>query len=380
MLLAAITLSLLPQPQDAWHALTEKGLRIECMEKPAPGDLVIQTPFGSYLTATDPVKTSFRIPSGNWRERLEENPRFNLAEEVARLDSDGSLRELVELTNWLLKHRPNEDLVQAATALEKWGAGIDPLKPGTAMNKRPELLWKEVQKTKDAQAFLFAGLFIEEAQANSAGTSGQGSLTISEIKKALKSPSEIVRRTGALAAEKARIDEAELVGILMNGSIGGSLLTRDACARAAISCWENGTLTWWTSLLLRGEQGSRLSAGRNLALYGGERGLRGLLFLLSARGKEVGSSYTFDGRPIRIIKNSFRSKLLSASSLDFNSGNASITLLNFEDDLLDIGSTERITRVKTEIANKVLEFARASPALAPSTTVGNLLEKMFVAK
>ena len=380
MLLSALTLALLPQSDGVWHALTEKGLRIECVEQPNPGDLVIQTPFGSYLTATDPVQTSFRIPPGEWRAWLKRDPHFNLTEEVARLDSDGSLRELVDLANWLMEHRPNENLVLAATALEKWGAGIDPLKSGTAMDKRADLLWEKVRKTNGAEAFLYAGIFIEEAQANSAGSSGQGSLTVSEIKKSLNSSSEIVQRTAALAAEKAKIDEAELVGMILNRSIGGNLLASDACARAAMACLENGTITWWTSLLLRGKRNSRMSAARNLARHGGQRGLRGLLFLLSAREKKVGSNYTFDGRPIRIIQNSFQTKLLSAGSLKDCAGRSAGILFDFEDDLLDTGSTERITRVTTELANWALEQARKSPALSPTTTVGHLVEEMFTRK
>ena len=342
-----------PTTTEIWFALTKSGVRIESVEHPQAGDLVVATPFGVFNTPTDPVATSFRGRAGNWRDYLDYPDQSLLAEEVAAMSANGRLSELVAICNTLLARGQTAITLQAVKALESWGERIDRIEPKLGFEQRIERLWELVNSTSDATALLSAGALYAEAEPINANTGFGRNLSLRELNRGLKHRSPIVQRSAARLAAKQRVSDPALIARLLDGSVGGGLLVRDACAEAAESCWGSGTVSWWTVSLLRSSDSKRMVMAENLYSYAPEDGLRPLVFIVAASGKKSGKQFDFDTRTIRMVRDSLSNSISSPRSLCASCSSGGV-MLPWGNPPLSSGSVERIRKVAPELAASVL--------------------------
>ncbi len=339
---------------EQWIALTKAGTRIECIDRPIKGALAIKTQFGTYNTPTDPVVNSFRAQTSNWNELLQQQQFQLLEQEISNLNADGKISQLVELNDQLLQI-PNHPLTtHSASALETWGAKIDPLDPRLNLDQRIEKLWELVQQNNNSRALLFAGALFQEAEVNSSNSGITRKLSLKQLRHGLRDKSAIVRRTAARLCAKQRIAEPELVAALLEGSVSNNLFIRDAYAEAAEACWGSGAVGWWTQSLLRGSDSRRLIVVANLRDYAPLDSLRAFIFVLASADKKSGVKFTFDQRDIRLVRNSLSNNVISPESLCASCSVGGAMLPWPNEQILDTGSKERIRVVAPDLAAELL--------------------------
>jgi len=181
-----------------------------------------------------------------------------------------------------------------------------------------------------------------------------------------------VRRTAGRIAGRVHIIEPEFLAVLLDASMGADLLASDGAAEGAFACWDVGATSWWTRALLTGSDSMRAQAARNLARHSGPSGLRSLMFFLSAAERKVGSSYAFDGRPIKIVSSSTGLTRWSSTSFVAQKWSQG-ALLPHPENTLESGSRERIRKVTATNLDACMPWILLATGLPSTTTPEHIL-------
>ncbi|MBC8405056.1 MAG: hypothetical protein H8E15_07510 [Planctomycetes bacterium] len=139
--------------------MTKDGIRVEVIDRPAVGAGRVETPFGSYFTPLDTVAVVLTVPrTTTWQAELAANPMTSLLPVIGRINGDGRIADLLELTRnieLLWKDSPSDEItrlrakemVAASNALWKWGQRLNPVPEKLDRDERVEWLWERVLKS-----------------------------------------------------------------------------------------------------------------------------------------------------------------------------------------------------------------------------------------
>ncbi len=308
MLVSLSLMLLAAAPQEAAAvppvrlAMTRSGVMVEAALPPAAGALEIQTAFGVFRTPLDPVEVVLERPAETWPDpgevagqaRASAGAR-ELHMAVRRLEEEGRLRELATLTEALAAHPgpgTEDALVQAAEALVRWGARLDPAPPELELDRRVDWLWEELRRRGGARALLLTGRLQEEVDTGLEYHPRQ--VPLADLRRALRSRDPWLRAAAARLAGWQRFTDEGLLRLLFAESLRAEhLLVRAGAAAGLAASWLDYALPWWFDAACQSLPEERRTAVAWLARFGGTDGLEALFVLLSAWDKHPPHRWTF---------------------------------------------------------------------------------------
>lgn len=353
MALVAIPLlcaSLLLQAPEIPVAVLQSGQRIECIEA-KPGDRQLQTPFGLYRCAMDPVVS---LEDGKRRaedlEGLYLDDRISADTYLHDLSQAGLLTILAETCEDLAQE--NRNRVDVYRLLEGWATRLDRVPAKVKREDRVEWLWKRANSKEWVEAVMCGAQLSLEV---SCSTLAQGNrrISLAKLRQALKSRYLPHRRMAAILAGSQR--EIGLREGLMLASIEESLEPlRCAAARGAQEIHGQAARNYWLRNLARGDHRDRAAAAWNLGRYGGEEALPGLIHVLAAHGHKPPERFDFAGRTVWVVSEEDPSAI-DLGHLEADQQSVHVHSYQPELEFLQMGSTFKVTRYGDGLRDIVLE-------------------------
>jgi len=296
-LLASTLLAFSLQAPQLPIAVTQEGVQIQCVSA-AIGDRSIPTPYGIYRSPLDPVVA---IIDGEKQvlelRKLHQTGALDDASWLRDLSRAGQLEELARASLEVLALEPQSILPYRL--LESWGRRIDPVPAKTLVQDRVDWLWREANH-KDFTAAVMAGARLTQEVSGSSNYDNDRKVDLSDLRKALRSPSVVRRRIAGRIA--GRQQETSLRETLLQASLTDSTeAARDAAAMGAHTLHAYSARLYWMGNLTQGKEENRIAAAFNLGTYGGADGLNALMATLSAWDHGLGDTYDFAGREIHIV-------------------------------------------------------------------------------
>ncbi|MGB0953892.1 MAG: HEAT repeat domain-containing protein [Planctomycetota bacterium] len=331
-------------------AVTQSGLHVQCVDA-AVGDREIQTPFGLYRNATDPVVA---IEDGAQQvedlRRLRQDGILDDSTWLQDLSTAGQLEELMRVSRAMLKDEPQR--LEPYLVLEHWGRHLDPVPTSIARKDRVAWLWKRAH-SKDFATALFAGSrLVVEVSASSQTQHGRV-VALSDLRKALRSKDPLIRRIAARVSGMQQ--EVSLREPLMEASLTDPVeAARDAAAEGVHGINAHASRLYWLRNLARGHANHREHAARNLGRFGGADGLRGLLHVLAAWDSKAGTKFPFHECRIKVVSKIDRNAR-DLIGLDPEHAEADHTYLRAETEFLRLEGTFEVTRYSEGLHQALLD-------------------------
>lgn len=349
-LAASALLTLLMQSPSLPVAVTESGMRLQCVDAEV-GDREIHTPFGLYRNATDPV---VRIVDGSRQvedfRRLRDAGIVDNGTWLQDLSTAGQLDELVRASQEFLALEPQR--LEPYLILETWGQRLDPVPSGIDRRDRVAWLWDQVQREKFPTSLLMGAKLVHEVSASSSARHGR-IIALSDLRKALRSPDVVARRIAARIA--GRQQEISLRETLMEASLFDAVeAARDGAAEGVHGIHAQSARLYWLKNLARGQAAAREHAARNLGRYGGADGLRSLLHVLAASDSPAGTRLSFSGRRIQVVRKVDRDAR-DLIAIDSDLAEAEDRIMTPDSAFLEFGATLEVTQFGESLQTAILE-------------------------
>lgn len=349
-LAASALFALLLQSPSLPVAVTQSGLHLQCVDAEV-GDREIQTPFGIYRNATDPIVA---IEDGS--QQIEDLRRLRLdgiiddSTWLQDLSTAGQLDELLRASIEILEQEPQR--LEPYLVLEHWGRQLDPVPTNLDRGKRVPWLWERAFD-KDFATSLFAGARLAvEVSASSQAQHGRV-VALADLRKALRNPDARIRRIAARVAGMQQ--EVSLREPLMEASLEDAVeAARDAAAEGVHGIHTHAARLYWLRNLARGEASHREHAARNLGRFGGADGLRGLLHVLAAWDSKAGTKFTFHECRIKVVRKIDRNAR-DLIGLDPEHAEADSTYLRADTEFLKLEGTFEVTRYSESLHSALLD-------------------------
>ncbi len=331
-------------------AVTRSGFQVECVGEVARGDLEVETAFGSFRTPTDPVQLVMQSAlRPGWRVSLTDPLEPSLSAWIGDFDASGRITELLEIAAAVLERDREEELALLLPALDRWGALLDRVPRGIASEERVDWLWSQVLGSPGPEALLFGGRLVVEVM-EGGNAIGPRQISITTLKRALRSESAVVQRTAARVAERQILDEPYTSAKMLYLSLRGERMVRDACARAVAALWPEHARESWTQAMLRGEEEDRLLAVRHLTALLPEQSTKPLAFLLSAYGRTAPARFRYAGKSVQVVQGTQDPEsVLNMDMAPSTGGRANHT----PSDSIENVSVVKVTRISPELAAEV---------------------------
>lgn len=287
-------------PEDL-IAITRDGVQIEVLSEPAKGALEVQTPFGLYRTAADPIKMAFsRKRDRSWVERMRRDSSFSLVPIAKDLRDNGQISALLELADAAWRRGRLSEIRASFRGLEDWGSRLDPVPPELSGNERIDWLWTAVQEEKSVRSLLYAGRLISEITPGRYGV-GDRQLSFTEVRRGLRHDNNLARRAAAWVAQVELLDDVYLSSDLMYLSLFGPPTLRGRAADSAAYIHPEGSREYWVRALLRAEDLTRLRAAQAFVHAMPRYAPKAIGHVLSAVGKRAPQRYRYAGHDMQVV-------------------------------------------------------------------------------
>ena len=306
-----------PAPQAAVQsratlAMTKDGIRVEVGDRPAVGSGKVETPFGSYFTPLDTVAVVLTVPrTTTWRAELAANPMTSLLPVIGRINGDGRIADLLELTQnieLLWENSPSDEiarlrakeLVAASNALWKWGQRLNPVPEKLDQDERVEWLWERVLKSDGPTALLYGGRLMEEV-IQAQGGIGDRQVTQTQLSRAMKSKNPYQVRSAAQLAGFEHVMEVQFGAHILYSSIFHQHpVARDGCAVGIAKLYPNHARLYWVDNLFGGKDEHRIRAAWHLVDHLPKQAAGPLVAGLAATTTRVSRQITVGGLTLRV--------------------------------------------------------------------------------
>ncbi|MBC8330135.1 MAG: hypothetical protein H8E31_15465 [Planctomycetes bacterium] len=326
-------------------AVTRSGVQVESVEESHKGDLVIHTPFGPFRTPTDPVEIQVSSSrSSGWRKLLDSDPTASIDAIVKELDDAGLLSELAELASLLLLEEDRASTLEAVSALEAWGARIDPVPSKVPSEDRIPWLYKQIRGDRSGRRILLCGRLEAEIMENGNGV-GLRQRSLSQLRDDLRSQDPLLRRLAARVAQKQMVLEPALSATIFELSLAGPEIVRDAASAFAVRTWPGHAYLWWTSVLFRSEEDLRLLAAQNLARHLPQRSALALRCAASTFAKRAPDRYPFEHLKLQVV----RGRLDPPAIFHYDQAGAFYNTASTARDPLEDSSVVKIVRISPDL-------------------------------
>lgn len=286
-------------------AVTQDGVQVQCISAEI-GDREIQTPFGLLRNAMDPVVS---IIDGEKQvlelRQLRKAGTLDDASWLRDLSRAGQLEELSRASLEVLAL--DAQAILPYRLLESWGRRLDPVPSKVLVQDRVAWLWRESNRN-DFTVALLAGARLQEEVSASSSENNDRKVSLSDLRKSLRSNSTLRRRVAAQVAGRQR--EFSLREALLEASLlDGTEAARDAAAQGAHTLHPYSARFYWTQNLMQGKEEVRLASAYNLGSYAQADGLHSLMTALSAWEHRLGQEYEFAGRSLHVVSTVDRNAL-----------------------------------------------------------------------
>ena len=288
------------QPKD-WIAMTESGVQIEVAAQVQKGDLTLETPFGLFRTAKDPVKICFeRVRDQTWRTTLKTYKEVSLLEAIQMCHANGQISALLEIADAAIRRDNPREIRAALRALEEWGAQLDPVPKGMTQDERVQWLWKRGQEIDGPGKLLLSGRLAAEVMPAGNGV-GERQLKQVELQKVLRGGDPLMQRVAVHICEVQAMADPYLSAQVLTLSLYASTVCRDLAARTAPKLRPLSSREYWVRALLRSKDSKRLIAAQNLAWEMPEYAPKPFAILLAAVGKRAPNRFKFVDHSIQVV-------------------------------------------------------------------------------
>ncbi len=280
-----------PRPRVA---VLRSGKRVPCSATTRIGDRSIATPYGSFLTATDPVTG---IEDAAQEARLLRQVReLDFPAWLQRVDGRGLVGELLQAADDGTHDDAQQELI--LERLEDWGRVLDPIPPRLPPDQRVDWVWNRLNADSPGRCALLCGRLLVEIPGASAPSSRRIGLVA--LRRALRSGEAPRIRTAARVGE--RQGEHDLVRPLLAVSLSAdSAPLRDVAASAAMSLDPQLSLGKWTLGLLRGRKDDeRVRAAERLGHSKDPAAIQPLIAAVASARRAPGR-FVFFGRQISLV-------------------------------------------------------------------------------
>ncbi len=287
-------------PKD-WIAMTESGVQIEVAAQVNKGDLTVETPFGLYRTATDPIRLCFeRNRDLTWRTSIRTQSSASLLEAIQMCRANGQISGLIEIADAALRRNRPAEVRAALRGLEEWGAQLDPVPKGMTQDERVQWLWQQVQGVEGPAKLLLSGRLAAEVMPAGNGV-GKRQLKQVELQKILRGGDSLMQRVAVHICEVQAMADPYVGAQILTLSLFGSTACRDLAARAAPKLRPLSTREYWVRALLRSSDSMREIAAQNLVWEMPEYAAKPFAVLLAATGKLAPSRFKFADHSIQVV-------------------------------------------------------------------------------
>lgn len=304
-LLASALLAFSVQAPQRPIAVTQEGVHIQCIGAEI-GDREIQTPFGLLRNSMDPIVA---IVDGGKEvielRKLHQTGALDDASWLRDLSRAGQLEELARASLEVLALEPQAILPYHL--LESWGRRIDPVPAKVLVENRVAWLWREANR-KDFTAAVLAGAKLTDEVSASSSENNDRKVSLSDLRKSLRSSSALRRRIAAHVAGRQR--DFSLRETLLKASLEDPAeAARDAAAMGAHALHAYSARSYWVRNLMQGKADLRMASAFNLGNYADADGLHSLMTALSAWEHRLGEEYNFAGRRLQVVSSVNRNAL-----------------------------------------------------------------------
>lgn len=290
-----------PTPAHDWIAMTESGVQIEVAAQVASGDLTVETPFGLYRTATDPVRICFeRKRDQSWQTAIRTHSSSSLLESIQMTRDNGQISALLEIADVAIRRNRPEEIRAALRGLEDWGAKIDPVPIGMTQDERVQWLWQRVREVDGPAKLLLSGRLAAEVMPAGNGV-GTRQLKQAELQKQLREGEPLMQRVAVHICEVQAMADPYLSAQILMWSLYASPVCRDLAARAAPKLRPHSSREYWVRALLRSRDDLRSIAAQNLAAEMPEYAAKPFAVMLAATGKRAPSRFKFADHSIQVV-------------------------------------------------------------------------------
>jgi hypothetical protein len=291
MVLLLLPLLLAPQHPVA---VLRSGDRAPCLERTAPGDFLVDTPWGRLAVTADPVVEVVDPAAEAARLGMVREADFGAwVERAAARGLVGALVAAAADAELLADER-----ALLLGALEDWGRRLDPVPPRVRGEDRVDWLWDSLAGASPAEAALRTGRLLAEIPAGNAPSDRRVGLV--DLRRALRG------RDAALRRAAARVGAHQFEPDLFRPLSERSLVEADAPALAAacaamVELDPEGAVGSWTLALLRGSaREERARAAENLGRSGRPEAVDALMLAVASSQRAPGR-YAFFGRQISLV-------------------------------------------------------------------------------
>jgi hypothetical protein len=287
-------------PKD-WIAMTESGLQIEVAAQVSKGDLTVETPYGLFRTATDPIRLCFeRNRDQTWKTTTRTQSSASLLEAIQMCKANGQISGLIEMADAAIRRNRPAEIRAALRGLEEWGANLDPVPKGMTQDERVQWLWQQVQEMDGPAKLLLSGRLAAEVMPAGNGV-GLRQLRQVELQRVLRGSQPLMQRVAVNICEVQAMADPYVGAQILTLSLYGSTVCRDLAARAAPKLRPMSTREYWVRALLRSEDSMRLAAAQNLVWEMPEYAAKPFAILLAATGKLAPSRFKFATHSIQVV-------------------------------------------------------------------------------
>ena len=295
-MLLASALFLAPLLQEQQIAVLRSGTRIAVPTgvSVAAGDRRVQTRYGSYDAALDPVVEV--VDGAADLETLGPLQALDYPAWVQRVSERGFLDTLVE-------EQPKDGRQRALVlgVLEDWGRHIDPLPASVDYEDRVDALWQRLAEAEGNRVALECGRLLTEIGESS--SNARRRIGLVDLRRALRGKDESLRWAATRVALHQR--EFDLQQNLFQTSVAeGSGLVRASAAEALHGLEEQDALGMWALQVFRAEKDAeRIAAAGHLGEFGGAEPavVKALVMALGASGYRAPGSYIFVGTQVSVV-------------------------------------------------------------------------------
>ncbi|MBC8369788.1 MAG: hypothetical protein H8E25_07300 [Planctomycetes bacterium] len=334
-------------------AVTRSGIQIEATGCQI-GDLELDTPFGRYSCATDPIiEVRNLLRSFSLLSTIREKGLLNNREWLSALSESGFLSALLIETELISHSFP--ELYVGYDLIESWAKKTSRLPASITLDKRLNWLHEIYLKKKGLQRLVY-GTELVSIISGGSNKNSKRNLSYNQISDELQSSDHIRRRIGLQLCVK----QSELIfmhQILSLSMIDPSSQVRQTAAKSAAMINQHTARQYWVKIAARGLSIHRSYAVDYLAHLAGPIGLRVIKILNSASTHFIGEQYTFDDIKIRVVKSSDLSLIGSLNWRSNNSAgnNAShgFDYLSDDTEIIESKSTFTITKVPSLLAEQI---------------------------
>ncbi|MDP6963596.1 MAG: hypothetical protein QGF46_05455 [Planctomycetota bacterium] len=355
-MLALITLALLtPQTSEAPGviAITASGKRVEALRCEI-GAIQIETPFGRFITATDPVAEIRPLAQNLSRlHSLKQQGVFSTSEWLTALSEGGFLSALIEESEIASVAYP--EIFVGHNLIEKWSESIEALPPNIDIEHQVDWLYKRFRQQNGLKRIL-SGNELVRAISPATNRRAERNLTHSQLSDELSSTDAVRRYIGVMACRKQ--SEINLLRPVLAMSITDhSAHVRNTAANAASQLHQHASRQYWVRLAARAPGPYRSYAVDYLAELAGPIGIEALQLIASASGRLIGEKYSFRRFKVSIVKDYDHSIVRPVMWLEFNTPDVAesrrLSDLNDNSEFLYSRSTILVTKVPSLLAEQI---------------------------